>query len=49
MNVIALHVPHIVREPDAEGWLIIWRSFGWLFGSRSEALSELEKLMDEVR
>jgi hypothetical protein len=47
--LIPLHVPRIVREPDAPGWLIIYRSFGWAFGSRSAALRELRKLTDEVR
>jgi hypothetical protein len=36
--VIPLRIPRIVREPDAAGWLVILGSFGWLFGSRHEAL-----------
>jgi hypothetical protein len=47
--IIPLHLPRVVREPGAEGWLVVYRSFGWLFGSRREALSELHKLMAEVR
>jgi hypothetical protein len=47
--VIPLHVPRIIREPGASGWLLVYRSFGWLFGSRTEALRELRKLTDEVR
>ena len=47
--IIPLHAPRVVREPDASGWLLVYRSFGWLFGSRTEALRELRKLTDEVR
>jgi hypothetical protein len=47
--VTPLHIPRIVREPDSPGWLVIYRSYGWLFGSRPEALRELRKLADEVR
>jgi hypothetical protein len=36
--VIPLRIPRIVREPDATGWLVILGSYGWLFGSRHEAL-----------
>jgi hypothetical protein len=47
--IIPLHIPRIIREPGTPGWLVIYRSYGWLFGSRSEALRELRKLTDEVR
>jgi hypothetical protein len=47
--VIPAHIPRLVREPDAPGWLVVYRSYGWAFGSRSEALTELRKLTDEVR
>jgi hypothetical protein len=47
--VIPAHFPCIVREPNAPGWLVIYRSFGWAFGSRHEALAALRKLADEVR
>jgi hypothetical protein len=36
--VIPLRIPRIVREPDAPGWLVVLGSYGWLFGSRHEAL-----------
>jgi hypothetical protein len=49
VGVTSFHRSRIVREPDAPGWLIIYRSYGWLLGSCAEALSELEKLMNEVR
>jgi hypothetical protein len=48
-SVIAAGIPRIVREHDAEGWLVIDRSYGWLFGSRSDAVRELRKLTDEMR
>ena len=37
--VIRLFIPRIVREPDAPGWLVIIGSYGWLFGSRRDALA----------
>jgi hypothetical protein len=47
--VIALHIPRIVREPDAAGWLLVYRSFGWAFGSRREALAAWRELAGEAR
>jgi hypothetical protein len=47
--VIPLHIPRIVREPDASGWLVILRSYGWLYGSRSEAVRAARELTREVR
>jgi hypothetical protein len=44
-----LHTPRLVRELNSPGWLVVYRSYGWLFGSRSEALCELRRLADEVR
>jgi hypothetical protein len=46
--VIPLHIPRIVREPDAPGWLVIYRSFGWVFGSRREALAAWRELAREA-
>jgi hypothetical protein len=48
-TVIPLHIPRIVREPDAPGWLVIYRSFGWLYGSRGEAVSAARDLSREVQ
>jgi hypothetical protein len=48
-SVIHFHVPRIVAEPGASGWLVILGSFGWLFGSRREALSAARELAREVR
>ena len=36
--IIRPFIPRIVREPDAPGWLVILGSYGWLFGSRRDAL-----------
>jgi hypothetical protein len=47
-TVIPLHIPRIVREPDAPVWLVIHRSYGWAFGSRHEALAALRELANEV-
>jgi hypothetical protein len=47
--VIPLHIPRIVREPDAPGWLLVYRSFGWAFGSRHEALAAWHDRAREVR
>jgi hypothetical protein len=47
--IIPLHIPRIVREPDAPGWLVVYRSFGWAFGSRRDALLAARELTNEVR
>jgi hypothetical protein len=48
--VIPLHIPRIVREPSAPGcWLLVYRSFGWAFGSRHEALAAWHDLAQEAR
>jgi hypothetical protein len=48
-SVTPLHVPRIVREPDAPGWLLVYRSFGWAFGSRREAMAAWHDLAQETR
>jgi hypothetical protein len=35
--VIPLHAPRIVPDPPG-GWFVVFGSFGWLYGSRREAL-----------
>jgi hypothetical protein len=47
--VIRFPGPHIVPEPDAPGWLLVYRSFGWAFGSRREALAAWHELAGGVR
>jgi hypothetical protein len=47
--VIRPFIPRIVREPDAPGWLVILGSFGWAFGSRSEAVHASCELAREAR
>jgi hypothetical protein len=42
-------IPRIVREPDAPGWFVILGSFGWLYGSRRDALLAARELTNEVR
>jgi len=34
----------IVRERDGEGWLALYGSCGWLFGSRADAVAEAKSL-----
>jgi hypothetical protein len=47
--VIPVRFPHIVREPGAEGWLVILGSYGWAYGSRRDALGALRELASEAR
>jgi hypothetical protein len=47
--VVHLHIPHILPEPDAPGWLVVYRSYGWAFGSRREALAAWRDLARQVR
>jgi hypothetical protein len=48
-SIIHIRIPRIVREPDAPGWLVILGSYGWLFGSRRDALLAVRELTNEVR
>jgi hypothetical protein len=47
--IIRPFIPRIVREPDAPGWLVILGSYGWLFGSRGEAVRASRELAREAR
>jgi hypothetical protein len=47
--IIRPFIPRIVREPDAPGWFVIVGSFGWLFGSRRDALTAVRELSQEAR
>jgi hypothetical protein len=47
--IIRPFIPRIVREPDAPGWLVILGSYGWLFGSRSDAVHASRELAEEAR
>jgi hypothetical protein len=48
-GIIRSFIPYIVREPDAPGWLVILGSYGWLFGSRRDALTAARELAQEAR
>ena len=43
--VIPLRIPLIVPEPLG-GWYVVFGSFGWLYGSRREALTAARKLQE---
>jgi hypothetical protein len=47
--IIRPFIPRIVREADAPGWLVILGSFGWLYGSRRDALLAARELTNEMR
>jgi hypothetical protein len=47
--IIRPFIPRIVREADAPGWFVILGSYGWLFGSRGEAVRASRELANEVR
>lgn len=52
MNTAAIirpRIPRVEREPNAQGWLLIIGSFGWLYGSRRDALLAARELTNEVR
>jgi hypothetical protein len=47
-NIIPLPVAHIA--PDAPGgWFVVLGDFGWLYGSRREAVGAASELAREVR
>jgi hypothetical protein len=48
-GAVIIRIPRIVREPDAPGWLVIVGSYGWLFGSRRDALTAIRELGQEAR
>lgn len=47
--IIRPFIPRIMRETDAPGWLVILGSYGWLFGSRRDALIAARELAQGVR
>jgi hypothetical protein len=46
--VIKAIIPRIIRD-DPGGWFVVRGSYGWLFGSRREALRAARELAHEVR
>jgi hypothetical protein len=46
--VIPLRIPRIMPDPPG-GWYVVLGSFGWLYGSRNEALRAARELTEEVR
>lgn len=51
MSAAVIHprIPRIERERDAPGWLVILGSYGWLFGSRRDAVLAARDLAREMR
>jgi hypothetical protein len=47
--IIRLPVARIEPERDVPGWLVIRGSYGWLYGSRREALHAAHELTYEMR
>jgi hypothetical protein len=47
-DIIPFTVPRIAPD-DPGGWFVVLGKFGWLYGSRPEALIALRELMSEVR
>jgi hypothetical protein len=46
--VIRPFIPRIVPDPPG-GWFVVFGSFGWLYGSRREALMALRELAQQAR
>jgi hypothetical protein len=46
--VIPLRIPRIMPDPPG-GWYVVLGSFGWLYGSRNEALRAARELAQEAR
>lgn len=47
-NIIPLPVAHIVSDAPG-GWFVILGSYGWLYGSRRDAVIAARDLTEEVR
>ncbi|WP_426608641.1 hypothetical protein [Bradyrhizobium sp. McL0616] len=47
-NVIAANIPHIVPD-DHGGWFVVRGSYGWLYGSRLEAVRAAREIIQEAR
>jgi hypothetical protein len=47
-SVIAANIPRVVPD-EPGGWFVIYRSHGWLYGSRRDALLAVRELTNEVR
>lgn len=46
--VITANIPRIEPDPPG-GWFVIRGSYGWLYGSRSEAVRAVRELAQEQR
>jgi hypothetical protein len=46
--IIRPFIPRIEADPPG-GWYVVFGSFGWLYGSRREALLAARDLTNEVR
>lgn len=46
--IVTLNAPRIVPD-EPGGWFVIRGSYGWLYGSRPEALLALRELASEAR
>jgi hypothetical protein len=46
--IIRLFIPHIEPDPPG-GWYVVFGSFGWLYGSRNEALRAARELAQGAR
>jgi hypothetical protein len=46
--IIRPRIPRIEPDPPG-GWYVVFGSFGWLYGSRNEALGAARELIREQR
>lgn len=47
-SVIRLLIPRIEPDPPG-GWFVVFGNFGWLYGSRNEALRAAREIAQEQR
>jgi hypothetical protein len=47
-SVTPANIPRIVPD-EPGGWFVVRGSYGWLYGSRRDALLATRELMSEVR
>lgn len=47
-NVIPIHLPRVVSDPKSNEHFVVFRSYGWSYGSRTATVVAARDLMTEI-